>query len=70
MTTTKILHSSNDVLLRELEKSKMLCDNYRKALDCIPEESVLGRLGIMASFKRETRRYIVLFNEAKDRKLI
>ena len=70
MTTTKILNSSNETLLRELQRSKEFCEDLQKALDCIPETSVLGRLGVMASLKRETKRYLTLFNEAKERRLI
>ena len=70
MTTMKILNASNEILLRELRKSKSFCEDLQKALDCIPETSVLGRLGIIASLKRETKRYFALFNEAKERNLI
>ena len=70
MKTMKFLNYSDSTLLVELQKSKSFREDLQKALDCIPETSVLGRLGIMASLKRETKRYFALFDEAKRRELI
>ena len=70
MTTMKFLNYSDSTLLAEFQKSKSFCEDLKKALDCIPETSVLSRLGIMASLKRENKRYNNLFTEAKRRGLI
>lgn len=64
------LHKYTDTqLLIELNKSKSFCDDLNKALECIPENSILGRLGIEASLKCERKRYSRLVDEAKRRGL-
>lgn len=64
------LHKYTDTqLLIELNKSKSFCDDLNKALECVPETSTLGRLGIGASLRNETKRYNRLFEEAKRRGL-
>ena len=64
------LHKYSDTqLINELNKSKSFCDDLNRALECIPETSVLGRLGVSASLKRETKRYNELLEETTRRGL-
>lgn len=64
------LHKYSDTqLINELNKSKSFCDDLNRALECIPETSILGRLGVSASLKRETKRYNELLEETKRRGL-
>lgn len=64
------LHKYSDTqLINELNKSKSFCDDLNRALECIPETSILGRLGVSASLKRETKRYNELLEETTRRGL-
>lgn len=72
------LHKYSDTqLINELNKSKSFCDDLNRVLECIPETSILGsspipligRLGVSASLKRETKRYNELLEETTRRGL-
>lgn len=70
MTKLKLMWYSDERILEELKKSRSICDDLKNALNCIPATSVLGRLGIMASLKRESKIYNDLLCEAEIRKLV
>lgn len=60
---------SDNKLVNEIQKSKEYCENFKKALNYIPETSILGRLSVYSALKREQKRYEKLTHEAWIRKL-
>ena len=64
------LYKYNDKeLINKLNESKAFCDDLKRALEFVPETSILGRLGISASLKNESKKYDKLLDEAKRRGL-
>lgn len=51
----RIENMSIEKLQVEIDKSKALLNDFQKALNCIPETSILGRFGILISIKQESR---------------
>lgn len=45
-----------DKLQSEIKKSLVMISDFEKALEYIPESSVLGRLSVTMSLKREEKR--------------
>lgn len=45
-----------DKLQSEIKKSLVMISDFKKALEYIPESSVLGRLSVTMSLKREEKR--------------
>lgn len=60
---------SDSKLVSEIQKSKECCENFKKALNYIPETSVLGRLSVTYAYKKEKKRLEILEHEAWWRKL-
>jgi len=52
----RIEKMSLEILQNEIHKSKVFITDCQKALDCIPESSMLGRLGVTMSIKKEKAR--------------
>ena len=65
----KLHNYSDSELSKEITLSKHFLEDLQRALECIPENSILGRLGIEASLTWESKRYNKLLDEAKRRGL-
>ena len=65
----KVHNYSDSELNKEINSSKHFLEDLERTLECIPENSILGRLGIEASLRCERNRYNKLVDEAKRRGL-
>ena len=64
------LYKYNDKeLVNKLNESKAFCDDLKRALEFVPETSILGRLGITASLRNESKKYNKFLQEVKRRGL-
>ena len=63
----KVQNYSDDRLKQELKASQLACANFSRALQCVPETSILGNLSITMSLKREKLRCNKLEDEARRR---
>ena len=57
----------DNVLEMEIAKSQSFIEDFKRALDCIPEKSILGRLSVEMSLKRERKRLEKLLKEKELR---
>ena len=65
----KLHNYSDSELTKEINLSEDFLEYLQRTLECIPENSILGRLGIEASLRCERKRYNKLLDEAKRRGL-
>ena len=63
----RIEKMKDNILEMEIEKSKSFIEDFKRALDCIPEKSFLGRLSVEMSLKNERKRLEKLLREKELR---